>query len=189
MLVVVALGQGIDMAPKGACVGDQQLVAPGVVCAVCVLVRLPYGCSGEIGVQRDLGVQGQMPRSRQVDDDIGPAPGCVPARGGARASPYDSADRALLDEVDMRHHSRDLEHSCQLDLSPYAAGRARAQSPLECRGGPPELPIGLGVDSQLLGEGGVLGCALALHGLYSGAHGFHPGAHLLQLRAHGCQRA
>ena len=35
----------------------------------------------------------------------------------------------------------------------------------------------------------VLGCALALHGLYSGAHGFHPGAHLLQLRAHGCQRA
>ena len=91
------------------------------------------------------------------------------------------ADRALLGEIDVRHHPRCLQDSGKLDLAPRASCAARAQRTLQGRRRARKLRFALGGLAQLLGQGPVLARPLLLHPIDSLAH-------LLQLRANRRER-
>lgn len=146
-----------------------------------VLSALINGTRPQVCIHRGLRVEREEPLPGQVNRHVGTAEVTRRCDRAQASSLSERANRTLLREVHVRHHSGSLQDTSQLDLTPRAACATRPQSSLQGGGRASQLgfaPRGL---AQLLGEGTVLTRANLLHLI-------NPLCHLLQLRSDGCER-
>ena len=141
-----------------------------------ILAAVLNAAGPQVGIHGGFRVEGEEPLTRQVNRHVG-APAVSRCAARAQASSLsERRDRALLREVDVRHHAGCFEDAGQLDLAPRAARAARAQGALQGGGRACQVRLALGGVAQLLGEGTVLACPRLFHLVDAQRH-------LLQLRA------
>ena len=169
---VVARSERLHVGTQGLRVRGELRAAPSLR----ILAAVVDAAGPQVGVHGGFRVEGEETLTRQVDRHVG-APAVSRCADRAQAlSLSERSDRALLREVDVRHHAGCFEDAGELDLAPRAARATRAQGSLQGGGRAGQVRLALGGVAQLLGECPVLACPRLFHLVDARRH-------LLQLRA------